>query len=218
MIVALLAYLLQHWQTFQIISSALVFALAPLVVFVFPESPRWLVAMNRHEEAMKVFQFGSKLNKKPILSETKIVDKNLSVKNDFPDDEKNDEYELSVKSFFTQKILMKNIIIVCTNCLVATLCYYGITFNSVNLGGLDIYLSFALSGVMEIGGVVFIIFFLDHLGRRTILIGGQLLTGIMCISASFLQEDSENGALVCTLIGEIIVVKLFSLCPSSFLP
>ena len=100
---------------------------------------------------------------------------------------------------------MKNIVIICTNFSVAILCYYGIAFNSVNFGGLDIYVSFALSGLTEIFGVVFIVFFFDHLGRRTILIGGQLFTVVMCISANFLQEDTKKGDLVCTLIGKSFI-------------
>ena len=64
MVVAMFAYFLQHWQTFQITLSSLVFILAPLVVFILPESPRWLVAMNKTEEAMDIFRVGSKLNKK----------------------------------------------------------------------------------------------------------------------------------------------------------
>jgi Na+/melibiose symporter-like transporter len=201
MIVALLAYLLQHWQTFQIILSVLVLILAPLVVLILPESPRWLVATKETEKAMAIFSFGSKMNKSPFDSKKKILDENANHQRNHSEDKSKNESLLGVKSFFTEKVLMKNIIIICTNCLVATLCYYGITFNSVNFGGLDIYVSFALSGLTEIVGVVFIVFFLDHLGRRTILIGGQLLTGVMCIAANFLQEESENGALVCTLIG-----------------
>ena len=203
MIVALAAYLLQNWQTFQITLSALVILLAPLVAFILPESPRWLIAKRKREKAIDVFSHGSKINNNPFFSRDKISHENeetyASNEAEHNDDNKN---RLGFKSFFTETVLLKNVVIISTNCLVATLCYYGITFNSVNFGGLDIYLSFALSGLTEIIGVVFIVFFLDHLGRRTILIGGQFITGIMCIAANFLQEDSENGALVCTLIGK----------------
>ena len=143
------------------------------------------------------------INNNPFFSRDRISHGNeetfASNNTEHSDKDKN---RLGFKSFYTETVLLKNVVIISTNCLVATLCYYGITFNSVNFGGLDIYLSFALSGLTEIIGVVFIVFFLDHLGRRTILIGGQFITGIMCIAANFLQEDSENGALVCTLIGK----------------
>ena len=203
MIVALAAYLLQNWQTFQITLSALVVLLAPLVVFILPESPRWLVAKMKTEKAIDIFSHGSEINNNPFFSRDKISRENEEIsasnKTELNDDQKN---RLGFQSFFTETVLFKNVVIISTNCLVATLCYYGITFNSVNFGGLDIYLSFALSGLTEIIGVVFIVFFLDHLGRRTILIGGQFITGFMCIAANFLQEDSENGALLCTLIGK----------------
>ena len=202
MIVALFAYLLQHWQTFQITLSALVLALTPFVCFILPESPRWLVAMNKTEKAIDIFSFGSKLNEYPFYSKNKMIEEISKQQTDASNNNKLDKDSLGVKSFFTHRILATNILIICVNCLVATLCYYGITFNSVNFGGLDIYLSFALSGLTEIVGIVFVVFFLDHLGRRTILIGGQLLTGVMCIIANLLQQDSEDAALICTLIGK----------------
>jgi len=203
MIVALAAYLLQNWQTFQITLSAIVLLLAPLFFFLLPESPRWLMAKRKTEKAVDVFRHGSKFNNNPFFSSDKFYTEEKSNPSSRQDgDEKIDKNDLSFKSFFTEMVLLKNVVVISTNVLVATLCYYGITFNSVNFGGLDIYLSFALSGLTEIVGVVFIVFFLDHLGRRTILIGGQLITGIMCIAANFLQEESENGALVCTLIGK----------------
>ena len=199
MIVALFAYLLQHWQTFQITLSALVLALTPFVWFILPESPRWLVAMNKAEKAIDIFSFGSKFNGKLFYSKNKIIEEGSKQNKEASQTKEIDQGSLGVKSFFTDWILAKNNIMLCINVFVATLCYYGITFNSVNFGNLNIYLSFALSGLTEIIGVVFVVFFLDRLGRRTILIGGQLLTGVMCILANFVQEDA---ALICTLIGK----------------
>ena len=201
MIVALAAYLLQHWQTLQIVLSILVLMLAPLVMIILPESPRWLVAKNQSDRALEVFRQAAKWNIRPFYSSNKIFNETLDYQSNFCTTDSSDEKILGLNSFFTEPVLMKNILIVSTNCLVATLCYYGISFNSVNIGTSDIYLSFALSAVFEIAGYVFIIFFLDRLGRRTILIGGQLLTGIMCITANFLQQENENVALACTLIG-----------------
>ena len=161
------------------------------------------MAKRKTEKAIDVFRHGSKINNNPFFSSEKFYTEEKSNPSSRQDgDEEIDTNDLSFKSFFTEMVLLKNVVVISTNVLVATLCYYGITFNSVNFGGLDIYLSFTLSGLTEIVGVVFIVFFLDHLGRRTILIGGQLITGIMCIAANFLQEESENGALVCTLIGK----------------
>ena len=204
MILALAAYFLQHWQTLQIVLSLAVLALAPLVIFLLPESPRWLVANNQSEKALDVFRRGAKMNDKYFHSSGKIFNETADFKNDSSPSDQNEAKTLTFKSFFTEKVLLKNIVIISTNCLVATLCYYGISFNSVNIGTSDIYLSFALSAVFEIAGYVSIIFFLDHLGRRTLLIWGQLLTGVMCIVANFLQDKSETATLVCTLIGKLM--------------
>ena len=203
MIVALFAYLLQHWQTLQITLSAMVLLLS-LTWFVLPESPRWLVAMNRTEKAIEIFSYGSKINRNPFHSKNRMIKESANQKSSGVKNTETEKESLGVKSFFTHWIIAKHTIVICINCLVATLCYYGITFNSVNFGGLDIYLSFALSGLAETVGVVFVVFFLDRLGRRTILVGGQLLTGVMCIIANFVQGDNDVAiaALICTLIGK----------------
>ena len=46
----LVAYLIQHWRTLSVVTSVL--GLIPLLIILFvPESPRWLVAKQKYEQA-----------------------------------------------------------------------------------------------------------------------------------------------------------------------
>jgi OCT family organic cation transporter-like MFS transporter 4/5 len=53
MLVGLLAFLIQDWRDLQITLGILVFLLVGLY-FVLPESPRWLIAQRKYDEAKKV--------------------------------------------------------------------------------------------------------------------------------------------------------------------
>ena len=47
---SIVAYLIQHWRTLSQVTSGLGVLLLPIMLFV-PESPRWLVAKQKFEEA-----------------------------------------------------------------------------------------------------------------------------------------------------------------------
>ncbi len=48
--------------TFQIVTSAPLFLIA-LIVFVIPESPRWLLKTGKYDEFVKIVQRAAKFNK-----------------------------------------------------------------------------------------------------------------------------------------------------------
>ena len=47
---SIVAYLIQHWRTLSQVTSGIGVLLLPIMLFV-PESPRWLVAKQKFEEA-----------------------------------------------------------------------------------------------------------------------------------------------------------------------
>ena len=65
MIVGLVAYYQQEWQTLQLIMSSFVFGFT-LLWFFIPESPRWLLSNNKFSEAESVLSNGAKFNRRPL--------------------------------------------------------------------------------------------------------------------------------------------------------
>ena len=57
------AYLIRDWVTLQLVAYTplLIFC---LLWFLVPESPRWLLAKGRNEEAEKIIRKGAKINGK----------------------------------------------------------------------------------------------------------------------------------------------------------
>ena len=50
MTMSIMAYLIQHWRILSQVTSGIGVLLLPIMMFV-PESPRWLVAKQKYEQA-----------------------------------------------------------------------------------------------------------------------------------------------------------------------
>ena len=61
LILGLEAYLIRDWVTLQLVAHLPIFALLGLY-FLVPESPRWLIAVGRTEEAKVIIQKGAEIN------------------------------------------------------------------------------------------------------------------------------------------------------------
>ena len=167
--------------------------------FVLPESPRWLLAVNKKDEAISVLKEGAEMNKRTLSQ------KNVEmVKNSGAHDGAESSEVLGLKSLFSEWNVLKNTLIICINFLVITMCYYGLTMHSVNLGSTNIYVNFVLSAVIEIPSYVFASLILDRIGRKTTLIVCQTIAGASCIIAGVIQDTtSEVVITVLTLLGTI---------------
>ena len=60
-LVSFTAWMIRDWITFQIVVSAPLFLLL-LLYFIIPESPRWLIATRRFDEAKEVLEKASRKN------------------------------------------------------------------------------------------------------------------------------------------------------------
>ena len=62
-LVSLIAMLFTDWKTFQIVTSAPVFLLLPLLFFFLPESPRWQISVGKYEQAIRTIEKAAQFNK-----------------------------------------------------------------------------------------------------------------------------------------------------------
>jgi len=71
------------------------------------------------------------------------------------------------------------------NWMVVYLKYYGISWGIGDLGT-NVFASFLLSSAIEFCAQVLTFFFIDHLGRKSLLVFSTFLTGVTCITTAFL--------------------------------
>ena len=84
--------------------------------------------------------------------------------------------------------------------------------NQVNLGS-NIYVSFALGGLVETVGYLFAYLTIDHMGRKTVLIFCQVGAGISCIVGGIYKDKNESEiVLALSLIGKYKYFQLTNKC------
>lgn len=82
--------------------------------------------------------------------------------------------------------------------------YYGLSWNTSNLGGND-YINFVISGAVEIPAYTFLLLTLNRWGRKTILCGCMVIAGISLLltmvvpNSKFLQNESVYELLFITI-------------------
>ena len=194
------AYYIRDWYTLHLVAYTPVLILLSLWFFI-PESPRWLLATGKIEEAEKVIQKGAAINGRTLPEDTfKVVE----VKN-----ENKDTMDAFVNNQPTFRDLFKPTFILTRSLNMmyqwfsVTMCYYGLTFASTSLTS-DPYINFSLSCFIEIPGYFFCIFVMDCWGRRPILSFCQLVSGIACIAAGLMNGVESLAVLqiILSLVGK----------------
>ena len=147
MLMAMMAYFIRDWRHLHIATSVPVF-ISLLLYPLTPESPRWLLSVNKNKEAKRVIDQIAKYNKKSSPDIFDDVD-------DIPEagDEDESNTKVSAWHLFSRPGIALTTVILSINWLVVDFCYYGLSLNSVNLAG-DIFTNFVLSACVELPAVV----------------------------------------------------------------
>ncbi|VDI31068.1 MFS transporter, OCT family, solute carrier family 22 (organic cation transporter), member 4/5 [Mytilus galloprovincialis] len=187
-----MGYFLRNWQHVGLAIAA------PCVLFlcywwIIPESPRWLLSMGRHEEAVTI------LKKVALTNKANIPEKLLQIQ-DEPDPHGN------LWHLFSSKVLFVRTMIIFLNWAVVSLMYYGVTMNVGNMGG-DFYLNFFLLALIEFPAYSICIYLVDKIGRKKLHCGCMLLGGFACASTiftvSFGGKSLEPLTLALAIIGKL---------------
>jgi len=178
-----LAMGLKDWRTFQAAGSAIV-GLSCLVWFVLPESPRWLIANGRQDEAKAMIEKAAQMNNVKLSPDVFTSDENS-------DNENEEQFPVySLKDLFRPSQLRITLaFFVCWP--VVTLLYYGLTLSADKIHMTDnLYLSYILMALSEIPAYIFLPMLIDVWGRKPLFAFTQLIPGICCIVAAFLKPGS----------------------------
>lgn len=198
------AYYFTDWRDFQIAITL------PGLIFLcyywfIPESSRWLISKNRKEEAVKIIEAVAKENKATIPKEVLDSiddDQKVTIKNP-------DEKDPTLIDLFRYPNLRKKTLIIFLDWLVNNCTYYGLSWNTNNLG--DNYLvNFVLSGLVEYPAYVFLLFTLNRWGRRNILCGSMIVAGASLLISNAIPKEYNNVSIGLALFGKMAITASYS--------
>ncbi|GJQ67658.1 Orct [Trypoxylus dichotomus] len=202
MLTALFAYYIHNWRHLQIAITV-----PGLLFFCYwwfiPESARWLITKNRIDDAKKYIQIAAKENKVKIsdeqldtllLSDLKPVNK--------------DEKRATILDIFRHPNLRQRSLIIFFDWFANSLTYYGLSWNTNNLGGND-YLNFVISGAVEIPAYIFLIFTLNKWGRKIILCGCMVTAGAALLLTVAVPPEHHWLVITLAMISKLAITASY---------
>ncbi|XP_071956473.1 organic cation transporter protein-like [Antedon mediterranea] len=174
MLLAFLGYLVRDWRKLQIVLSVPT-AVAVIYMPFLPESVRWLLSQGEVAKAEAIIHRAARASKVTIPEHP--FDEKL-------EEEKSDRKYTALDLFRTPN-LRKKTLNVMYNWFVVVMVYFGLSLSTADLG-IDPYVAFMLSGLVEIPARIFSIFAIDRFGRRPILAFVILFGGACCFLTVFI--------------------------------
>lgn len=207
MLTALFAYFVHDWRWLQIALTL------PGLIFmsyywIIPESARWLLSKNRKEAAIANIQKAARFNKVTISLDVlnQLLDDNVEEKK--PETEETDVKQPSVLDLLRYPNLRKKTLLIFFDWFVNSGTYYGLSWNTNNLGG-NVLLNFVISGAVEIPAYVFLLFTLNKWGRRSILCGCMLAAGTSLLLTIIVPNSMNWLIITFAMIGKLAITASY---------
>ncbi|KAE9555776.1 hypothetical protein FO519_000990 [Halicephalobus sp. NKZ332] len=208
---ALVAYLCKSWTQIQMITSALHLCALILIHFL-PESPRWLIVMNRIDEAAHIIRKACRWNKSSLPSDLELV-RHAEMRKWV----KHNRRPHFLYSFRSKDMQKRNIIIFII-WIATALVYYGIVIalsdqsspgRAMFVG--NFFLNNAVAGAIELPTLMGCVFLLQFGRKRSQMItlcsAGVLI--LMAMVSSYKKE--MTWSLVFMLAGKVCIQGAFNI-------
>ncbi|XP_065346892.1 organic cation transporter protein-like isoform X2 [Cloeon dipterum] len=182
-----------------------------LYIWVLPESVRWLMSRGRLGDAKKVVEFAAKLNKADLDKESMKDWQNGQLDRvDTDATGKGDNLWSSLRQVTKSGVLLLRLAL-CSFCWASvTLVYYGLSLNSVSLGGTENqYLNFILTSLVEAPSYLITWQCMNRLGRRRTLCLTFVASGIACFVNPFVPDNAGAARLPLYLFGKFAITGAF---------
>lgn len=181
------------------------------ILWLIPESIRWLYSVGKFEKAKKIIQLAAKINN------SKLSDETIASLNDHKDEgkaslESKTEVQITrgpMVSIIQSKKMMFRLINCCYCYFTNALIFYGLSVRSIDLAG-DKYINFMLAALMEIPGNLASHFVLKKISRKWALAVSMFCCGLFCVSSELLGDYNTTWRLVLFLLGKSTVSFSFT--------
>ncbi|VVC99848.1 unnamed protein product [Leptidea sinapis] len=166
------------WRVFSLATS-IPLVLTLLTPLLIPESPRWLLSMNRVDEAIDKVNNIAKINGETIPENMiQLFKTNVGAGTK--------EDESSCLEIFKRPLMLKMFLSMCLlySCNVIS---YDVLLRNIESLGYDFFLSFTLISITELPACILVGFVLDRLGRKFMMVVSLGICIICCITIILLS-------------------------------
>lgn len=179
-LMAVIAWAVPYWRTFLLViyTPSLLFLFYP---FLLDESLRWLLITGRKEEPKNIIKNAAKMN-------------NINVIEVYPENiycEKAPKEDISMAKIFKITFSSRTLVYRFAACVcmwtTGLFSKYTLLMNSVELEG-NKYLNFGLMKFCELPASFVLCFIVKKFERKKPLIFSFILTGVFCVSQSFVPK------------------------------
>lgn len=197
-----LAYYIRDWRTLQI-----VYTFPNLFFLIYwwfiPESARWLLTKGRTQDAKNLLQKASKENGKEIANETMEV-----LLNDNNEDTTPDVNKPSILDLFRYPNLRRKSLLIFFSWFINSGTYYGLSWGSSKLSD-NMFLIYVISGAVEIPAYFFLMLTLNRWGRKVILCGCMIATGVFLFAATLVPTGMDWLKISFVMIAKFAITSSY---------
>ena len=189
-----------HWQLRCI--SAMV-AVGSVILFWLPESPRWLIAKSRIDEAKQILSDASKKNGRPVEPEDIVLTKPVA-------SNKSGGGFLDIMKHPTLRI---HLLIMYFNWFSTAFIMYGLALSWQNLTG-GLFLNFIIGTILDFPAKTLAMVLTLKVGRKYPYMICSTITGVMFLLTLFIERDvypSNWPIVVLALIGNFSTTCCFAI-------
>ncbi|XP_013173247.1 PREDICTED: organic cation transporter protein-like [Papilio xuthus] len=209
MMLPLIAYYYRDYKKFLLVVS--IPSAIPLCYFCFlPESARWLIAVNRTDEAIAILKKEAKISKRQVDIHKEVVTYAKTLTG--PNAQKGNLADL-----FRTPNLRRNIICMSFNWMTCSYCFYGVTQYVGHLSG-NIFINVAASGGVALFGAFTSIPLMRACARKTVVVLFHFLCAACLFALMFVPEGNLSVILACTGVVSsfIVFVVVYLYCSELF--
>ncbi|XP_039279903.1 carcinine transporter [Nilaparvata lugens] len=204
---AAITYMERDWTQLSIVTSL------PFVVYYIywcflPESPRWLLAKGRLEEASKILETLARVNNKELPNTFRQKLKQRMMLQRSRSEEMRDKKTPGLCTLCQTPNMRLKTTLITLNWFANEMVYVGLSYYGPALGN-DRYLSFMLSSLVEIPSYLTCWVVMDRWGRRWPLSICMILSGISCVITVLLPPDAVTLTLVLFLFSKFTISASF---------
>lgn len=208
----LIAYILANYRYLQLFSTLTMAILALVWLPHLPESPRWLIAKHRYSEAKTILEKAATVNGKSANFEKHFNQLKLNTEVEtLANDPQMAKKGNTIWSLFRNRTFFFYTILLWLTFTTNGFIYHGFSLNVDMVGG-DMFVNFAIAGIMEIPSTIINLVGMRLVGRKAFTIWTLLVVAASYLAMIFLRTVCHFPLDNVALIALSMIGKMFIYC------